>query len=638
VAEFANPRNRRASGDRAAAPAAGPGNVWPDERLRRQNEYLSALHDTALGLINRLDLMELLEAIVTRAGQLVGTPDGHIYLVDPERDEIEAKVAIGTASHFLGYRLRRGEGLAGRVWETGEPIVVDDYQRWPGRSPGFSSEAVHGVVGMPLTSGAQVVGVMVLAHGEPGRTFGRDELGLLGRFAQLAALAIDNARLYTSARQLADRLAYQAHHDALTGLPNRVLYEDRLQQALARARRDGRLVALLLIDLDRFKRVNDLLGHHVGDQLLVEAARRFRACARQNDTVARWGGDEFTMVVTDLASPDGAGHVAQKLLDALRAPITVSGHELVITASIGISLYPLDSNDPDELLRNADRAMYRAEQQGKNTYAFFSPEIGASASERLRVETALRQALERCEFTLHYQPMIDLASGRTVAVEALLRWPHPGRGLLVPGAFMPVAEESGLIVPIGVWVLEEACRQCRAWQQSGFHPLLRVAVNVSAVQFMRVDFADTVLRALERAGLAAASLELEVTESAVMSDAHASAQQVKHLRALDVTVAIDDFGTGYSSLSHLPRLPIDSLKIDRSFVREVERDAATRQVVRAIVALARSLGLTITAEGVETREQLKFLRRLGCARVQGHLLARPLPPDEMAAFLRRSRF
>ncbi len=381
-----------------------------------------------------------------------------------------------------------------------------------------------------------------------------EDLALLETAGRIASVAIEQ-------HQLADRLAHQANHDALTQLPNRLLYEDRLRQALSRARRQKDLVALLMIDLDRFKRINDTLGDHVGDRLLQEVARRLQACIRQNDTLARWGGDEFTMIATDLKTS-------------------------------------IDSEEPDELLRNADHAMYMAEQMGKNTFAFFSAELGAAASRTLRLETDLRQALDRRELVLYYQPLIDTATGRTVGIEALVRWRHPVRGLLTPDVFVPIAEETGLIVPIGTWVLREACRQCKVWQRSG-HPRLKVAVNASAVQFRRADFVATVLEALERTGLTARSLELEMTESVVMSDLEASIRQLNLLRARHITIAIDDFGTGYSSLSYLPRLPIDILKIDRAFVREVEKDAGTRQVVRAIVALGRSMKLGITAEGVE---------------------------------------
>lgn len=621
-----------------------PPDLTTAEDQLRQNEYFAALHETALGLISRLDLQDLLKAIVTRAGQLVGTSHGLIYLVDPEQHEIEAKVGVGAFSHFIGLRLGQGEGLAGRVWQTGEPLTVADYDAWSDRSARIPYAQVRGIAGMPLKSGSQVVGVMILGFVEPGRVFGRKELDLLSQFAQLASLALDNARLYTSAQhalaeqhQLADQLAYQAHHDALTGLPNRVLYEDRLERAVTQARQNREMVALFMIDLDRFKRINDTLGHRVGDQLLSDVGRRLQSCLRQTDTVARWGGDEFTMILAGLRTPDDAVRIAEKVLEVVRQPLDIEGHELFVTGSIGMSLYPTDGQDPGELLRHADSALYRAKEQG-NIYAFFSAKLVEAASERLKIETKLRGALERRELELHYEPLVDLASDRPIGVAPLLRWNHPDLGVLQPAAFVPIAEESGLIGPIGAWMLEEVCRQTKLWQRSGCPSSLQVAVNIAAMQFRRADFVGSVVQVLKQTGLAAECLELELAESLVMRDVETSIRQITRLRRTGVAVAIDDFGTGYASLSYLPRLQINGLKIAEPFVRGIDAAESTRPLVQAIAAVARSLGIRVTAEGVETRGQLKHLRRVGCARAQGCLFARPSPAKEFEAFLKRSRF
>jgi len=627
------------AGSRADAPVL----ATAEDQLR-QNEYFAALHETALGLISRLDIEDLLKAIVTRAGQLTGTSHGLIYLVDPEPNEIEAKVGVGAFSHFIGLRLGQGEGLAGRVWQTGEPLTVPDYDAWSDRSARIPYAQVRGLAGVPLKSGSQVVGVMVLGFVEPGRAFGQKELDLLSQFAQLASLALDNARLYTSAQhalaeqhQLAGQLAYQAHHDALTGLPNRVLYEDRLEQAVTQARQNREMVALFMIDLDRFKRINDTLGHRVGDQLLSDVGRRLQSCLRQTDTVARWGGDEFTMILAGLRTPDDAVRIAEKVLEVVRQPLDVEGHELFVTGSIGMSLYPADGQDPGELLRHADSALYRAKEQG-NTHAFFSAKLVKAASERLKIETKLRGALERRELELHYEPLVDLASDRPIGVAPLLRWNHPDLGVLLPAAFVPIAEESGLIGPIGAWMLEEACRQTKLWQQSGCPSSLQVAVNIAAMQFRRKDFVDSVAKVLKQTGLAAECLELELAESLVMRDVETSIRQITRLRRTGVAVAIDDFGTGYASLSYLPRLQISGLKIAAPFVRGIDAAESTRPLVQAIAAVARSLRICVTAQGVETRGQLKHLRRVGCARAQGCIFGCPSPAKEFEAFLKRSRF
>jgi len=451
-----------------------------------------------------------------------------------------------------------------------------------------------------------------------------EELDLISKASRLAAIAIEQ-------RQLTDKLAYQAQHDALTGLPNRTLFEDRLHRALAQARRQGWSVAVMFVDLDRFKQINDTLGHTVGDALLQQVARRLESCIRRTDTLARMGGDEFTVLLTEIRDTQYVQLIAQKLLDALQSPFELDNHELFVTASIGVSIYPKDGKDAATLERNADSAMYRAKGMGKNNYQLFVPEINASALEALEIENALRRALENRELQLRYQPQVNL-DGTLAGLEALLVWNHPKLGIIPPVQFIPVAEESGLIIPIGTWVLKEACRQNSFWLREGYPPVT-VAVNVSVMQFTRPGFVDVVSSALGEAGLKPSLLELELTESVVMGNVEESKRQLERLRRLGVGISIDDFGTGYSSLSYLGSLPIDTLKIDQSFLEQVDSEPKKRQLVKAIVELAHGLKLCVVAEGVETEAQLDALRQVGCDRVQGYLTGEPVSPEAVAALL-----
>jgi diguanylate cyclase (GGDEF)-like protein len=442
-------------------------------------------------------------------------------------------------------------------------------------------------------------------------------MALLQMTSGSAAIAIEQ-------RLLTDQLAYQAHHDTLTELPNRLLFQERLRQAILEARRSKTMVALLYVDLDRFKLINDTLGHASGDALLQQVARRLKSSLREADTLARMSGDEFTIIATGLRNPLHASVVAEAVLKALRSPFEMENQELFVTASIGISVYPQDALDAETLQRNSDNAMYRAKSAGKNRFEYFIPEMRASTSQRLEMETHLRRALERAEFCVHYQPQFDLQTGRLVGQEALIRWNNPKLGAVGPDQFIPITEENGLIVPIGNWVLQEACRQTAAWRQGGY-PLKGVSVNVSAVQFSRPDFVDTVDQVLESTGLAPRFLELELTERLVIRDVRESASKMAKLRALGVQISVDDFGAGYSSLSYLQRLPIDVLKLDRSFVEEFKNSSGNSSLVRGIVSLAHGLGIRVTAEGVETEEQLDLVHHCGCDKAQGYLLGRPSP-------------
>jgi diguanylate cyclase (GGDEF)-like protein/PAS domain S-box-containing protein len=426
-----------------------------------------------------------------------------------------------------------------------------------------------------------------------------------------------------------ERIRHLAEHDNLTGLPNRSLLQDRLRQAMARAERERTRLALLFLDLDRFKLVNDSLGHAVGDALLREVAHRLQSTVRASDTVSRQGGDEFLILLSNIEQNEDAGRVAQKMLEALSEPCHLAGHDLRITPSIGISLYPDDSTDLEKLIKSADIAMYQAKESGRHTYQFFTGDMNQRAAERLSVEIGLRRALEQGEMLLHYQPQIDLASGRIIGLEALLRWHHPEQGLIPPGQFIPIAEDSGLIVPIGEGVLHEACRQSLAWQAAGL-PAVPIAVNLSAMQFRKPGLESLLRDILAATGLPPALLELELTESIVMNQAEETVAILGRLHALGVRLSIDDFGTGYSSLAYLKRFPIQKLKVDQSFIRDVAHDSNDA----AIVGLAHSLGLEVIAEGVETRAQRDFLHELGCEQAQGYYFSRPLPPAAIEPLLR----
>ena len=439
----------------------------------------------------------------------------------------------------------------------------------------------------------------------------------------------------TGRRLMEEQLRHDTLHDALTGLPNRLLFMERLTHCIARAkRRDGYLFAVLFLDLDRFKVINDSLGHHVGDELLVMISRRLQRCLREEDTVARFGGDEFAILLEDIVGISDATRVAERIQAELSASVNLNGFDVFTSASIGIALSSSAYERPEYLLRNADMAMYRAKGLGQARFEVFDRTMHAQALARLQLETDLRHALERDEFVLHFQPIISLADGTICGLEALIRWAHPELGLLSPDDFIPAAEETGLILPIGQWVLQEACRRVRRWRvRFGDDQVRSVGVNLSAKQFSQIDLMEQIWDAVRESGVPADALRLEITESAVMDSADAAVVLLGRLKGLGVQVSLDDFGTGYSSLSYLHRFPLDALKIDRSFVGQMGSDARTMRLVETVLTLARGLGVVAVAEGIETAEQLAHLRALGCELGQGFYFSPPLPPEELEALL-----
>ena len=437
----------------------------------------------------------------------------------------------------------------------------------------------------------------------------------------------------SAARAMALQMTHSAQHDFLTGLPNRMLFNDRVSQAVVLAPRHMKNVAVLFLDLDGFKHINDSLGHPIGDKLLQSIAKRLVDCVRDSDTVSRQGGDEFVVLLSEVEQSEDASITASRMLRAVAGAHSIDQHDLHVTASIGVSVYPDDGLDAETLIKNADTAMYQAKENGRQSYQFFKPAMNVRAVERQSIEESLRRALERHEFALHYQPKINLKTGEITGAEALIRWTHPIRGPVPPGQFIPVAEDCGLILPIGNWVLREACKQARAWLDAGLS-LGTMAVNISAMEFRDDNFLEGVFTILKETGLDPRSLELELTESVLMKRAESTQSILKTLRARGVQLAVDDFGTGYSSLSYLRKFPIDALKIDQSFVRQITSAPDETTIVTAVISMGRSLKLRVVAEGVETQEELVFLQAHQCDEAQGYYFSRPVLPEQFASLLR----
>ena len=550
---------------------------------------------------------------------------------DPTLFGASLLIAVGAsgAALWIAYNLRRNTPYV-RLARGGAAVVM-----------GFAIVGMH-YTGMAAAQFADESFCGAALTGLSGK--GLDNLVLVTTLAVLAIALLTSlldARLEARTAVLADSLSlanqeltHLALHDTLTGLPNRTLLADRIQQSMQTVKEQGGCFALMFIDLDGFKPVNDAFGHHMGDQLLREVGLRLREDLRSQDTLARIGGDEFVLLV-QLSQPDDALRLAERQVGLINRAFKVAEHELKISASVGIAMFPGNGGNPQELLMNADAAMYHAKGMGKNGYSFFDVSMNTNARKQLQLLQDLRNAVEHQQFRLYYQPKFDAVSGIPVGAEALLRWEHPQQGLLLPATFIELAEKTGLIIPIGEWVLDEACRQMALWYAQGYEDW-RIAVNLSALQFCHAGLVKSVATALERHQLPANNLTLEITETTAMSDADASMTVLQQLSDMGVDLSIDDFGTGYSSLMYLKRLPANELKIDRGFVRDLEHDSDDAAIVSAIVALGQALGLRIVAEGVETDVQQNFLTRLGCNSLQGYLLGHPLPADGFMADIQRA--
>ncbi|RFC33985.1 MAG: diguanylate cyclase (GGDEF) domain-containing protein [Candidatus Nitrotoga sp. LAW] len=511
------------------------------------------------------------------------------------------------------------------------PIVCNNFDADPKLTHWHIEALQRGYRSMgifPLIGDDQLVGIFTLYASEP-NFFDMEEIKLLTELTANISYALEYLKKE-------EKLNYLAYHDVLTGLPSRTLLHDRLVQALTNSHRHKDKLGVLFIDLDNFKNVNDSLGHHVGDMLLKQVAAMFSACMREGDTVARLGGDEFVVILDSITSENDAWMVSQKILKFMTEPLTIEGHELLVTCSIGIALYPKDGEDAKALLQSADGALYLAKSKGRNNAQFCTSEMNAKALERLTLENSLRQAINRQEFLLHYQPRVNMVSGEITGMEALIRWQHPTQGLLYPTKFIPVAEESDLIVPLGEWVLRTACKQNKAWQLAGLKPVC-IAVNLSARQFKQQDLAEIITRILKETELDPCYLELELTESMVMQHVETAIVTLTQIKAIGVKVSIDDFGIGYSSLNYLKHFPISFLKIDQSFVRDITTNRDDAIIAKIIISMAHDLGLRVIAEGVETEEQKSFLHLHCCDEMQGYFFSTPIPAEELEILLKKGR-
>jgi diguanylate cyclase (GGDEF)-like protein len=596
------------------------------QMLRRQ-QLLERLSTIQRMIVRRVAPREVLDEIVAAARDLLGGEVVGLRLIDPADPAAMVLVSSAGLDAEVLDALRRGrvgEGAGGLAISEDRVVTIDDYPRARRAIPAMAADRVKGAMAAPVREQGRVAGSMVVATRRADRRFTKADRDTLQAFAEHASLAL------TDAKTVEDAL-HQAFHDSLTGLPNRVLFADRLAQGLQRSQRSRSELAVLFLDLDRFKTVNDSLGHQAGDDLLVAVADRLRNCIRPGDTAARFGGDEFAVLLEDVGGPDAAERAAMRVLYALEAPFQISGREVFISASIGIATGESTADDP---IRDADLAMYRAKAEGKGRYEVFEPGMHAAVMERLELEADLQRAVERGELVLDFQPVVDLSSGEVGGFEALLRWRHPSRGLIAPGAFIPLAEETRLMPAIGRWVLESACRHAVSWRESTGASDLTVSVNLSARQLQSPSLFEDVGHALERSGLPPCGLVLEITETVLMSDTESTIGKLKRLKHMGVGLAVDDFGTGYSSLQYLRRFPIDTLKIDKSFVDDLAGAGDDAALARAIVDLGESFGLTVVAEGIECEEQRRRLVELGCQLGQGFLFSPPLAAADASELAR----
>jgi diguanylate cyclase (GGDEF)-like protein/PAS domain S-box-containing protein len=609
------------------------GNIIDVSEQRRAEQRLRMEHAVTRVLAEADSVQAGLKGVMRAICEAEGWDCCRIHLVDEQAGVLRFHEAWGIDHPGVTSFIERtrdmvftlDQGLAGRAWRSGAPVWSGDISSDPRAIRRFASDfGMRGAFVFPLLSSGRTLGVAVFAS----RVVREPDARLL----EAAVVIGSQVGQFLVRKQAEEAVRFVATHDALTKLPNRVMFGQRLEHALGQAMRHNRRLAVLFIDLDRFKVINDTMGHDVGDSVLREITRRLTDSLRASDTVARLGGDEFVVLLEELADPMYVTAVAQKLTSAIAQPVTLAGREYHVTASIGASTYPDDSADAQALLKNADIAMYRAKESGRNTFQFYSAQLNLHTVERLTLESGLRRALERDELLLQFQPQVELRSGRITGVEALVRWRHPEHGLIAPARFIAIAEETGLIVPIGNWVLQTACDAYRDWRRRGLPPL-RISVNLSARQFMQDSLVRDIRSLLGGGGFDAGSLELEITESMVMRDPERVVALLRELRQTGVHVAIDDFGTGHSSLAYLKRFPVDTLKIDHSFIAGIPHDLGDAAITQAVIVMAHSLGMKVIAEGVETRAQRDFLAAQGCDEYQGFFFSEPLSAEETQALL-----
>lgn len=580
---------------------------------------------------------ESFDRLARLAAGSLRSPVAIVSLLDDDRHVVKSSVGLTDRSRVWS-KVPLALRYARQAASTGRPVFVGDAGEKAADGETATGQIPDGVayaVAPVITADGQVIGTICVIDTAP-HVWTHTEINCLLDIATLLVTELELRSDLTLKRETHEHLLYSTLHDALTGLPNRALFTERLRHAMRRvARHPDDLFAVLFLDLDRFKEVNDNLGHFAGDELLRAVARRLEACIRPEDTVARLSGDEFVILLESISDTSDAGRVAERIEEALSFPINLAGSEVTSSASMGIVTSSMSHDQPEQILRSADMAMYRAKAAGRARYELFDRAMHTDAQARLQLEADLRRAVELGEFRLHYQPLISLRTGRVTGLEALVRWEHPQRGLVLPADFIPVAEETGLIVPIGQWVLFEACRQIKEWHSS--HPRrvpLSMGVNLSSRQFSQPDLIEQIKQALETTGVPPASLCLEITEAAIIDKGHYAASILSQIRELGAQVYLDDFGTGYSSLSYLHGLPIDAIKIDRAFVSNMDTDEKNLRLVRTILTLAEIVGVRAEAEGISTAEQLRELRALNCEQGQGYLFSAPIARDAVEAVLR----
>ena len=597
--------------------------------LQERQRLLEQLSRVQQAIANRAALQEVLDTITAGAAELLGNEVVGLRLLDSDDQRYTLLISSSGLDPELAKRLWRtpvGEGVAGRAIAEGALVHVEDYASAGVGLEDLTADRLQAAMAAPVREDGQIVGSLVVGSYRPGRVYSQSEQSALLNFADHVSLALTDAKTLDAVRQ--------AFHDALTGLPNRALFLDRLEHALARARRAKATLTVLFVDLDRFKLINDTLGHAAGDELLVQAAQRLRASVREADTPARFGGDEFAVLLEDDTHTADAIQVAQRVIDALKVPFDVRDREAFVSASVGIATSHAGQEDAADLLRNADVAMYRAKQEGSGTYHVFEPGMQVALMERLELEADLQRAVEQQEFSVVYQPIMSLEKPVMSGFEALVRWSHPTRGMVSPADFIPLAEETGLILPIGHWVLNEACRQAAQWQlEYPADPPRTVSVNLSARQLRQAGLVQEVDGALAASRLDPRLLVLEITESLLIQDTEATIAKLRELKGLGVHLAIDDFGTGYSSLSYIRQLPVDILKVDKSFIDAVHESPEASAVARVIIRLGRTLNLRTVAEGIEESAQVEALRAMQCQLGQGYLFAKPLSSAELEQLL-----
>ena len=586
-------------------------------------------------------LQEMCRVIVKTGGYLMA------WVGIAEHDAGKSVRPVGQSGYEEGYLdsvnitwadMERGRGPTGTAIRTGKKVVNQDCLNNPKMAPWREQAIKRGYqssIALPLAISKAEMAVLTIYAAEPD-AFNLDEVALLEELASDLAYGIGALRTRVAHKEAEDRLDFMAHHDALTGMPNRILLHDRFEQVAATARRRGSNVAMLFLNLDDFHLVNDVLGRSLADHMLVQVVERLHGCIRESDTISREGGDEFIILLGDVGDLAAIEIIVQKILDAFSEPFTVDDHIVSVTSSIGISIFPNDGRDFNRLISQSEAALHKAKAAGKDTYNFFTEQMNINALEHMQLQGQLRHAISNQEFRIYYQPQIDMLNERMIGAEALVRWQHPQHGLVPPLKFIPLAERSGLIIPLGEWVLNEACRQAQVWRKRNRMPSMVMAVNLSAVQFKRGNIVETVIQALERSGLPAENLELELTESILLDDVEVVMETLHRLKDIGIKLSIDDFGTGYSSLSYLKRLAVDKLKIDQSFVRDMVVDPEDAAIVSAIIQLGHTLQLTVIAEGVETRAQLQLLKSLECNEVQGYLFSRPIPAEDFSGLFEQA--